>query len=145
MKRTGCLQWATMILLRAELATHLPTKDIALNGDILAAANISIFGVSRPAISRLPLETSRTQQRNLVPSLGGLSSTQYKLLVVPLICTAAMLQVTICILGVALSLFITSTDYELKIDYMHIYRNAALCTLSTYKTPPRHICTSLVI
>ena len=51
-----------MVLLRAELAMHLPTKDVALNGDMLAAANISIFGVSRPAISRLPLETNRTQQ-----------------------------------------------------------------------------------
>ena len=26
-----------MVLLRAELETHLPTKDIALNGDMLAA------------------------------------------------------------------------------------------------------------
>ena len=51
-----------MVLLRAELATHLPIKDVALNGDMLAAANISIFGVSRPTISRLPLETNRTRQ-----------------------------------------------------------------------------------
>ena len=123
-----------MVLLRAKLATRLPTKDVALNGDMLAAANISIFGVSRPAISRFPLETNRNRQRNLVHSLGGLSSTQYKLQAVPLICMAAMLQVRIYILGVALSLFIKSTNYELKIDYAHIWECCTVYTINLQNT-----------
>jgi len=62
-KRTGCLRWVAVVLLRAELATHLQTKNIAPNGDMLAAVskiNFSVFGVSRVAVSRLPPETNRT-------------------------------------------------------------------------------------
>ena len=49
-----------MILLRAELVTHLPTKDVALNGDMLAVQSERkhIFDVSRLAVSRLLLETN---------------------------------------------------------------------------------------
>ena len=50
-----------MVLLRAELAAHLPTKNIAPNEDMLAAVSkYKVFGVSRVAVSRLPPETNRT-------------------------------------------------------------------------------------
>ena len=59
MKRTGCLPWAAMVLLRAELVTHLPTKTLHWTGTCwLHWANISVFGVSRLAVSRLPQETN---------------------------------------------------------------------------------------
>ena len=53
-----------------------------------------------------------------------------------MICMAAMLQVTIYILGVALSLFITSTNYELKIDYAQIQE---CCTVYTINFAKHHL------
>ena len=48
-----------MVLLRAELVTHLPTKDVTLNVDMLAAqSKHKRFGVSRLTVSKLPPETN---------------------------------------------------------------------------------------
>ena len=59
MKQTGCLRWPAMGLLRAELATHLPTRTLHWMGTCcLHWTNISVFGVSRLAVSRLLQETN---------------------------------------------------------------------------------------